>query len=74
MFKKLLIAASAAVLGSYVQGTLLGSSLGVTGDDVIYDYVIVGGGNAGLTVATRLVEQNAGTVGIIEAGSLLRDR
>ena len=34
-----------------------------------YDYVIVGGGNAGLTVAARLVEQNAGTVGIIEAGS-----
>jgi choline dehydrogenase len=46
-----------------------GSSFGVPGDDVTYDYVIVGGGTAGLTIATRLVEQKAGTVGIIEAGT-----
>ena len=69
MLKKFLKAALAASLASHVQGALLGSSFGVPGDDVTYDYVIVGGGNAGLTVATRLVEQNAGTVGIIEAGS-----
>ncbi|CAD6593231.1 MAG: hypothetical protein ASARMPREDX12_006946 [Alectoria sarmentosa] len=69
MFKKILKAVLAASLASHVQAALLGSSFGVPGDDVTYDYVIVGGGNAGLTVATRLVEQNAGTVGIIEAGS-----
>jgi choline dehydrogenase len=46
-----------------------GSSFGIPGDDVTYDYVIVGGGNAGLTIATRLVEQKVGTVGVIEAGS-----
>lgn len=69
MFKKFLKAALVASLASRVQGALLGSSFGVPGDDVTYDYVIVGGGNAGLTVAARLVEQNAGTVGIIEAGS-----
>ncbi|OTA64047.1 GMC oxidoreductase [Hypoxylon sp. EC38] len=48
---------------------LLGSSFGVPGDNATYDYVIVGGGTAGLTLATRLVEQNAGTVAVIEAGT-----
>lgn len=46
-----------------------GSSFGVPGDNVTYDYVIVGGGNAGLTIAARLVEQKAGTVAVVEAGS-----
>ena len=50
-------------------GRLLGSSFGVPGDNVTYDYLIVGGGNAGLTLATRLAEQQHGTVGVIEAGS-----
>jgi len=48
---------------------LLGSSFGVPGRDASYDYVVVGGGNAGLTVAMRLVEQNAGTVAVVEAGT-----
>ena len=69
MLKKILRAALAASLASHVQAALLGSSFGVPGDSVTYDYVIVGGGNAGLAVAARLVEQNAGTVGVIEAGS-----
>ena len=69
MFQKILKAALAASLASHVQAALFGSSFGIPGDNVTYDYVIVGGGNAGLTVAARLVEQNAGTVGIIEAGS-----
>ncbi|KAJ4367774.1 hypothetical protein N0V86_009896 [Didymella sp. IMI 355093] len=47
----------------------LGSSFGVPGDNVTYDYLIIGGGNAGLTIATRLIEQQAGSVGVIEAGS-----
>ncbi|KAI1122253.1 glucose-methanol-choline oxidoreductase [Nemania abortiva] len=47
----------------------LGSSFGVLGNDATYDYVVVGGGTAGLTVASRLVEQGAGTVAIIEAGT-----
>ncbi|PHH81674.1 hypothetical protein CDD82_207 [Ophiocordyceps australis] len=33
-----------------------------------YDYVVVGGGTAGLAVAARLVEGNAGTVAVVEAG------
>ncbi|KAK8039492.1 hypothetical protein PG993_007903 [Apiospora rasikravindrae] len=48
---------------------LLGSSFGVPGDDRAFDYVVVGGGTAGLTIATRLVEQQAGTVAVVEAGT-----
>ncbi|TAQ86890.1 hypothetical protein B7494_g4805 [Chlorociboria aeruginascens] len=63
-------AALLASLSSHTQALqLLGSSFGVPGDNVTYDYVVIGGGNAGLTVAARLVEQNAGTVAIIEAGT-----
>ena len=69
MLKQILRAVLAASLASHIQAALLGSSFGVPGQNVTYDYVIVGGGQAGLTVAARLVEQNAGTVGIIEAGS-----
>lgn len=48
------------------QGRLLGSSFGVPGANRTYDYVIVGGGNAGLTVAARLAE--SASVAVIEAG------
>ncbi|KAI0906309.1 putative glucose-methanol-choline oxidoreductase [Ustulina deusta] len=47
----------------------LGSSFGVPGDNATYDYVIVGGGTTGLTLATRLIEQNAGSVAVVEAGT-----
>ncbi len=33
-----------------------------------YDYVIIGGGTAGLTLAARLTEDPEVTVGVIEAG------
>ena len=46
---------------------LLGSSFGVPGSSQTFDYVVVGGGNAGLTIATRLAE--TATVAVIEAGS-----
>ncbi|KAI8624983.1 putative glucose-methanol-choline oxidoreductase [Xylariaceae sp. FL1651] len=48
---------------------LLGSSFGIPGDNATYDYVIVGGGTAGLALAARLVEQHAGTVAVVEAGT-----
>ncbi|KAM5430032.1 hypothetical protein McanCB21832_006960 [Microsporum canis] len=48
---------------------LLGSSFGVPGRNQTFAYVIVGGGNAGLTLATRLAEQQTGRVAVIEAGS-----
>lgn len=48
------------------QGRLLGSSFGVPGANNTYDYIVVGGGTAGLTVATRLAE--TASVAVIEAG------
>ena len=48
--------------------SLLGSSFGVPGNNATFDYIVVGGGTAGLTLATRLVEQQAGSVAVIEAG------
>jgi choline dehydrogenase len=34
-----------------------------------YDYVIVGGGTAGLTVASRLAENSSLSIAVIEAGT-----
>lgn len=48
---------------------LLGTSFGVPGRNATYDYVVVGGGNAGLTIAMRLAESNSGTVAVVEAGT-----
>ena len=48
---------------------LLGSSFGIPGRNATYDYIVVGGGTAGLVVATRLAEQQSGSVAVIEAGS-----
>lgn len=47
---------------------LLGSSFGVP-QDATFDYVVVGAGNAGLTVAARLAEDPSVSVAVIEAGS-----
>ena len=44
------------------------SVFGIPGNNVTYDYIVVGGGTAGLTVATRLSEYTNATVAVIEAG------
>ncbi|KAH8780210.1 putative glucose-methanol-choline oxidoreductase [Diaporthe sp. PMI_573] len=59
----------AAVLAESVQARILGSSFGIPGVNATFDYVVVGGGTAGLAIATRLVEQNAGSVAVVEAGT-----
>lgn len=68
----LAISASAQVdinLFSYGEtGPLLGSSFGLPGTDATYDYVVVGGGNAGLTIASRLAENKTASVAVVEAG------
>ena len=46
---------------------LLGSHFGRVNIPASYDYVVVGGGTAGLTIARRLAEHH--TVAVIEAGS-----
>ena len=46
----------------------LGSSFGIPGN-ATFDYVVVGGGTAGLTVAARLAQDGTRSVAVIEAGS-----
>ncbi|KAK0614927.1 glucose-methanol-choline oxidoreductase [Bombardia bombarda] len=48
---------------------LLGSSFGIPGRAATFDYVVVGGGTAGLAIATRLAEQQSGRVAVVEAGT-----
>ncbi|CAG8117172.1 unnamed protein product [Penicillium olsonii] len=64
-------------VGAYLAGfaTLagairpLGSSFGIPGKNATFDYIVVGGGNAGLTIAARLAEGQSGTVAVVEAGT-----
>ncbi|KAJ5970945.1 Glucose-methanol-choline oxidoreductase [Penicillium vulpinum] len=50
------------------SGSLLGTSFGISGANATFDYVVVGGGNAGLTIASRLAENQTVSVAVIEAG------
>ncbi|KAF6804273.1 versicolorin b synthase [Colletotrichum sojae] len=47
----------------------LGSSAGDLGKDAAFDYVIIGGGTAGLVMANRLSAQSGVTVAVVEAGT-----
>lgn len=47
---------------------LLGSHFGVPGLAGTYDYIVIGGGTAGLTIARRLAANTSITVAVIEAG------
>lgn len=47
---------------------LLGNFFGRPGSDATYDYVVVGGGNAGLTIAYRLAQDGTKNVAVVEAG------
>ena len=49
-------------------GAILGTSVGIPGANATFDYVVVGGGTAGLTVATRLAEDPTLSIAVIEAG------
>lgn len=48
--------------------TILGTSFGIPGANATFDYVVVGGGTAGLTIATRLAENPSLSVAVVEAG------
>ena len=45
----------------------IGNSFGIAGTNASFDYVVVGGGTAGLTIATRLAQANH-AVAVVEAG------
>ncbi|EXJ54400.1 hypothetical protein A1O7_09739 [Cladophialophora yegresii CBS 114405] len=52
----------------YRGGPVVGNNFGVPGRNATFDYVIVGGGTAGLALAARLAENTSLTVAVIEAG------
>jgi choline dehydrogenase-like flavoprotein len=53
---------------SAFAATLYSNSFGVPGLNATYDYVVIGGGTAGLTIAARLAEDPNVSVAVIEAG------
>ena len=63
-----LIAVMAKSATAYHAQHLVGSSFGVPRNQS-FDYIVIGGGTAGLAVATRLSEDPNVTVAIVEAGS-----
>jgi choline dehydrogenase len=66
------IALAAATVSASRGFDPLGNSFGVPGKNASYDYVVVGGGTAGLTIAARLAEDSNTTVAVVEAGGSIR--
>jgi len=57
----------------YRGGPIYGNNFGIPGQNASYDYVIIGGGTAGLALATRLAENTSLTVAVIEAGGFYEE-
>lgn len=64
-----LLAIGTAVAQVWPDGQLYGNSFGIPGVNATYDYVVVGGGTAGLAISARLAQNPNVTVAVIEAGS-----
>lgn len=62
------IAVVLALTSAVNSQQLLSNHFGRAGTNATYDYVVVGGGTAGLAVAYRLAEDGSKTVAVIEAG------
>ncbi|CZS97194.1 related to choline dehydrogenase [Rhynchosporium agropyri] len=58
----------AQLSSAFSYGTAYSNNFGVPGINATYDYVIVGGGTAGLALAYRLAENRNFTVAVVEAG------
>ena len=56
------------VTDSALASALYSNSFGVPGLNATYDYVVIGGGTGGLTIAARLAEDPNVSVAVIEAG------
>ena len=63
-----LLSSTSTVTAYYRGGPIYGNNFGIPGRNQSYDYVIVGGGTAGLALAARLAENTSNTVAVIEAG------
>ncbi|PYH40288.1 GMC family oxidoreductase [Aspergillus saccharolyticus JOP 1030-1] len=50
------------------RGPLIGTSFGIPGVNETFDYIVIGGGTAGLTIASRLAQSDRFSVAVIEAG------
>lgn len=57
----------------YQDGPIWGNNFGIPGQNATYDYIIVGGGTAGLALAARLAEDTSLTVAVIEAGGFYEE-
>ena len=51
-----------------IQSPTSSTSTSIAAHDKAFDYVIVGGGTAGLAIAARLAEGSTETVAVVEAG------
>ncbi|KAK2598138.1 hypothetical protein QQS21_005689 [Conoideocrella luteorostrata] len=59
-----------SVFADILEGAgLIGSHFGTPSINSTYDYVVVGGGTAGLAIATRLAQNSSQTVAVVEGGS-----
>lgn len=58
----------AATVKAALATPLYSNSFGVPGVNATYDYIVIGGGTAGLTIAARLAEDSDVSVAVIEAG------
>lgn len=64
---------SESIRSHSIRRNLAGASQGLNATSTIFDYVIVGGGTAGLTLAARLSETPSTRVAVIEAGGFYED-
>ena len=62
----LFLAFSLSVFGASAH--LYSNSFGIPGQDAVYDFVVVGGGTAGLAIAARLAEEPSLSIAVVEAG------
>ena len=62
------LASSDELYDAIVGQELIGSHFGIPFFNATFDYVVIGGGTAGLTIATRLAQNSTNTVAVIEAG------